>query len=84
MNNLPNNVLIQRGLIAHEQMLEERKTVRTAREEITIGTEHPRSDELREFGRVSGAKLKPDLVRLRSDSGGQWRKVVVDVKITST
>ena len=28
-------------------------------------------------------KLKPDLVWLRRDSG-EWRKVVVDVKITST
>ena len=35
-------------------------------------------------GRVPGAKLKPDLVWLRQDSDGDWRKVVVDVKITST
>ena len=34
-------------------------------------------------GRISGAKLKPDLVWLRRDSGDQWRKVVVDVKVTS-
>ena len=32
----------------------------------------------------SGAKLKPDLVWLRRDAGDKWRKVVVDVKITST
>ena len=32
----------------------------------------------------SGAKLRPDLVWLRRDSGDQWRKVVVDVKVTST
>ena len=35
-------------------------------------------------GRVAGAKLKPDLVWLRRDSGDDWKKVVVDVKITST
>ena len=28
--------------------------------------------------------LKPDLVWMRRDSGGHWRKVVVDVKVTST
>ena len=39
---------------------------------------------LSEKGRVSGAKLKPDLVWLRRDAGGQWRKVVADVKVTST
>ena len=32
----------------------------------------------------SGAKLRPDLVWLRRDSGGQWTKVIVDVKVTST
>ena len=30
------------------------------------------------------SKLKPDLVWLRRDSGGDWKKVVIDVKITST
>ena len=58
--------------------------MRTPRDEITIGTEHWRSDEWRNKGRVAGAKLKPDSVWLRHDSGDQWRKVVVDVKITST
>ena len=58
--------------------------MRTAKDEITVGTEHPRSDEWREKGRVRGARLKPDLVWLRRDSGVQWRKVVVDVKVTST
>ena len=58
--------------------------VRTAKDEITVGTEHWRSDEWKEKGRVAGAKLKPDLVWLRRDSGDQWRKVVVDVKITAT
>ena len=28
--------------------------------------------------------MRPDLMRLRRDSGGQWEKVVVDVKETST
>ena len=34
-------------------------------------------------GRVAGARLKPDLVWLRRDSGDQWKKVVVYVKVTS-
>ena len=84
VNILLNNILVQRGVNSHEQKWEDRKMVRTPRDEITIGTEHWRSDEWREKGRVAGAKLKPDLVWLRHDSGGQWRKVVVDVKITST
>ena len=58
--------------------------VRTARDEITIGTEHWRSEEWKEKGRVPGAKLKPDLVWLWRDSGDQWKKVVVDVKVTPT
>ena len=43
-----------------------------------------RSDEWKEKGRVSGAKLKPDLVWLRREKGDQWEKVVVDVKVTSS
>ena len=31
-----------------------------------------------------GARLEPDLVGLRRDRGGDWRKAVVDVKVTST
>ena len=58
--------------------------IRTGNDEITIGTEHWRSDEWKGKGRVAGSKLKPDLVWLRRDSGAQWRKVVVDVKVTST
>ena len=58
--------------------------VRTGSDEITVGTEHWVSDDWREKGRVVGAKLKPDLVWLRRDSGDVWRKVVVDVKVTST
>ena len=84
VNILLNNILVQRGLIAREQRWEERMTVRTAQGENAIGTEHPRSDEWKGKGRVAGAKLKPDLVWLRRDSGDALRKVVVDVKVTST
>ena len=84
VNILLNTIMIKRKLIAHEQKWEDRKMVRTDTDEITIGTEHWRSDEWKEKGRVPGAKLKPDLVWLRREKGGQWRKVVVDVKITST
>ena len=84
VNILLNNILIQRGLVSHEQKCEDRKMVRTDNDEITIGTEHCRSDEWKTEGRVSGAKLKPDLMWLRRDSGGEWRKVLVDVKVTST
>ena len=84
VNILLNNILIQRRLATREQKWEDRKMVRTPTDEITIGTEHWRSDEWKERGRVQGAKLKPDLVWLRCDSGGQWRKVVVDVKVTSS
>ena len=35
-------------------------------------------------GRVAGARLKPDLAWLRREAGGDWRKVVVAVKVTST
>ena len=84
VNILLNNILKQRGLITHEQKWEDRKTVITARDEITVGTEHVRSDEWKDKGRVVGARLKPDLVWLRRDAGGQWTKVVVDVKVTST
>ena len=84
VNILLNNILTKRGLIAHEQRWEDRKMVRTANDEITIGTEHWRTEEWKSKGRVAGAKLKPDLVWLRREDGGQWKKVVVDVKITST
>ena len=84
VNILLNNILMQRGLISHEQKWEDRKMVRSSHDEITIGTEHWVSDEWKRKGRVAGAKLKPDLVWLRRDSAGDWRKVVVDVKVTST
>ena len=83
VNILLNNILVQRGLASHEQKREDRKMVRTTRDEITSGTEHWRSDEWKEKGRVVGAKLKPDLVWLRPDTEGDWKKVVVDVKVTS-
>ena len=84
VNNLLNNILVQRGLIAHEQTWDDRKMAMTATDEITIGTEHRLSDEWKGKGRVTGVELKPDLVRLQRDAGGQWKKVVVDVKVTST
>ena len=55
VNILPNNILVQRRIIDHEQKWEDRKTVRTGRDEITIGTEQWRSDEWKEKGRVPGA-----------------------------
>ena len=51
-NILPNSILKKRGLISNEQRWEERKFVRTPNDEITIGTEHWRSDEWREKGVV--------------------------------
>ena len=71
VNILLNNILIQRGLISREQKWEDCKMVRTPTDEITIGTEHWRSEEWKEKGRVAGAKLKPDFVWLRRDAGGQ-------------
>ena len=59
------------------------KMVRAANDEITVGTEHWRSDEWKEMA-VFKEKLKPDPVWLRRDSRAEWRKVVVDVMVTST
>ena len=84
VNVLLNNILVQRGLIANEQMWEDLKIVRTPKDEITVRSEHLRSDEWKEKGRIVGAMLKPDLVWLRRDAGEQWRIVVFDVKVTST
>ena len=70
-------------MVTREQKWEDRKMVRTPHDEITIGTEHWRSEEWKTKGRVAGAKLKPDLVWLWRDSGDAWKKVVVDVMITS-
>ena len=81
---LLNNILVRRGLTTHEQKWDDRKTVRARTDEITVGTEYWRSEEWKQRGRVVGAKLKPDLAWLRRDSGDQWKKVVVDVKVTST
>ena len=44
-NVLVNNILVQRWIIVQEQKCDDRKTVRTAQDEITVGTEHKRSDE---------------------------------------
>ena len=84
VNILLNNILKQRGLIDHEQDWEDRKIVRSPNDEVTVGTEHWRSELMKGKGRIAGAKLKPDLVWLRLENRGEWRKVVVDVKITST
>ena len=65
-----NNILVQRGLIDHEQKWEDRKTMKIARDEITIGTEHAKSEEWNDKGRIYGARLRPDLVGLRRYSGG--------------
>ena len=40
VNILLNNILVQRGLVTHEQRWEDLKMVQTTRDEITIGTEH--------------------------------------------
>ena len=42
---LLNNILKRRGLINHEPKWEDRKIVRTSHDEITVGTEHWRSEE---------------------------------------
>ena len=60
------------------------KTVRSAQDEITVGTEHLQSDEWKGKGRVAGSRLMPGLVWLRRDSAGDWRKDVVDVKVITT
>ena len=52
VNIISNNIMFQRGLIAHEKW-EDMKIVRSATEEITIGEEHWRSDEWRGKGRVA-------------------------------
>ena len=70
--------------VSHQQKWDDRKMGRTPRDKFTVGTDHFRSDEWKGKGRVVGARLKPDLVWLRRDSGSDWRNVVVDVKITST
>ena len=84
VNILFNILLKQRELITNEQRWDERKTVRTASDENSIGTEHLRSDEWNDKGGVAGAKLMPYLVKFRRDTIGQWRKIVVDVKVTTS
>ena len=58
--------------------------MKTANDEIIIGTELLLPDEWKMKGRVVGSRLRPDLVWLRRDTSDNWRKVVVDVKVTST
>ena len=53
LNILLNNIIIQRGLTTHEQKWEDRKTVKIANDEITVGTEHVRSNEWKEKGLVA-------------------------------
>ena len=50
VNILLNNILKRRGLIDHEQEWDERKTVMTANDEITVGTEHWRSELMKGKG----------------------------------
>ena len=57
---------------------------KTAHDETTIGTEHWRSEEWKEKGRVASARMKPDPVWLRHDSRDERLKIVVDMKVTST
>ena len=45
VNILLNNIFKQRGLTYGEHKWEDRKQVRTAQDEMAIGTEHWRSDE---------------------------------------
>ena len=73
VNVLLNAIRIQTKLVTHKQKWEDRKMVRTPSDEITIGTDHWRSDEWKAKGRVPGAKLKRDLVWLRRDSDGAWK-----------
>ena len=68
VNILMNNILVQRGLVSHEQKWDDRKMVRSASDENTVGTEHLLSEELEDKGRIAGAKLEPNLVWLRRDS----------------
>ena len=51
-------------MIAHEQKLDDRKMVITTMDKITVWMEYLRSDEWKGKGRVSGAKLKQDFMRL--------------------
>ena len=44
VNFLLNNILVQRGLVSHEPKWEDRKTVRSAKDEITVGMEFWRSE----------------------------------------
>ena len=58
--------------------------VKTSRDESTVGTEHWLSEDWKQQGHVADSSLKPDLVWLGREAGGQWEMVVVNVKVTST
>ena len=62
VNNILNNILIKRRLVSNEQKWGNRKTAGTAHEEITVWTNHKRSDQWKSKGRNAGARLKQDLV----------------------
>ena len=53
VNTLFNNILVQRWLIANEPKLDDRTTMRTPHDEITVGTEHL----IPMRGRLKGALL---------------------------
>ena len=83
-NILVNNIPIQRGLISYVPRWEDLMTVRTDKDEITVGTEHQLSEEWNEQCQVTGVKMRPDLVWVRRDFGRPVEKGLVDVKVTST
>ena len=61
VNILLNNILVQRGFVTNEQKWEDRKIVRTAKDEISVGTEHWRSEEMKDNWLISGIKQRQDL-----------------------
>ena len=58
--------------------------MRTARDEPTVWSENPRSNEWKGKGHVAGAKLKLGIVWFRCEAGDELLKEVVDVKVKST
>lgn len=51
VNMLQNNILVERGLASREQKWEDWKMVMADNDDITIGTEHWRSDEWKRKGK---------------------------------
>ena len=75
VNILLNNIMVQRGLITHEQKWEDRKTVRTPRDEITVGTEHLRSDEWKQRAELLARSSSPTSCgsdTTLEETGGRW------------